>query len=250
MRSTPTRRPGSRAGWVAAVLIGLTATTASTTPAAATAATPAANQASAGTFARAVAETSAPTRDGAPGAADAGLVAATRQDTPVALGPLAQCRLTGPDSGSTPGGTAEGVASFGQGSTACTTDAAAGSSKVQVDGNEFTLTALAPYGGPRIRLDQYSATCSATRDGTSAGYRFSGLHNLPGTLPQQVPNNYVVQVRDGDQLQATVTFNEVPTALPADGSIALTVMHVKLFPDGGPVRGDIYVGSVTCAPVR
>jgi hypothetical protein len=48
---------------------------------------------------------------------------------------------------------------------------------------------------------------------------------------------------------ATVTFNEAVLPSPEDGSMTLHLMHIRVFPQGGPTSGDAYVGTVHCAPV-
>jgi hypothetical protein len=47
---------------------------------------------------------------------------------------------------------------------------------------------------------------------------------------------------------ATVTFNEVIVPSPPDGSMTVNLMHIRMFPLGGPASGDAVVGAVHCAP--
>lgn len=165
---------------------------------------------------------------------------------PAVIDPLAPCDVDGQTSGSTAGGSIPRLVSFGSGTTSCTRDTTANTTHVTGSGSRFQLD-LTRYGGPRIRLASYQTFCSATTGGTNAGYSFSGLTGISG-LPQPIPANYPVQVTatDGTVL-ATAIFNEIVVPDPNDGSSTLNMIHFT-FPAGGPVTGDIYVGSAACAP--
>jgi hypothetical protein len=182
------------------------------------------------------------------GTASVGSATVVDGDLVNTLTPLAGCTVHAPGSGSTAGAEIPDVVSFGNGTSSCTRNTSANTTTSTATGARFQLTALQPYGGPRIRLANYTVSCTATTDGTSAGWSFSGLAGLPD-LPQQIPADYTVPITDADgQLLANVIFNETILPYPNDGGITLNLMHIVLFPDGGPLSGDIYVGSTSCAP--
>jgi hypothetical protein len=144
-----------------------------------------------------------------------------------------------------------GVAEFGDGTTKCTADPANGRITVEATGQRFELNALPEYGGPRIRISQYLATCATTISGSVARMQFNGLVGM--TAPQDVPPNYTVFIpgdRPGDEPLAKVILNEVIVPSPPDGSITLNLMHVIFAPNGGgPITGELVVGGVYCTPL-
>jgi hypothetical protein len=177
-----------------------------------------------------------------------GQVDVTRAGHAVTVPPIAQCDVTADQNNSSNGTHAYGVASFGAGSTTCTKDAGAKTAKMQATGNGFDLTALVPYGGPEIKLSDYSAGCVATTTSTTANFQFSGLQGV--TAPKPIPANYTTTVGPADNPQARVTFNEVIQAQPNDGSVTINMLHIQLFPNGdGPMSGEIIVGHAACSPV-
>lgn len=182
------------------------------------------------------------------GVASLGSITVSIDGQDESMAPLAQCDVDGQTTNSTPGDRIAGVASYGAGHSACTTDTTANTTTSTATGSRFELDALLPYGGPRIRLSSWQVTCSATTHGTNTGWSYSGLSGIPA-LPQQVPQNYTVPIHgSGGQLVADAIFNEVVLPDPNDGSITLNMLHVVLFPDGGPASGDIYVGQTACSP--
>lgn len=182
------------------------------------------------------------------GIAALGSASVTTSGETGSISPLAPCDVNGPTSASSTGGSIPGSVSFGGGTTSCTRDTTANTTASTANGTRFELDALVPWGGPRIRVAGYQVSCTATTGGTSAGWSFSGLTGLTG-LPQQIPTNYTVPITgSGGTHVADVIFDEVVLPNPNDGSIALNLMHIKLFPDGGPTTGDILVGSTACAP--
>jgi hypothetical protein len=120
---------------------------------------------------------------------------------------------------------------------------------VNVTGGRFRFDALRQYDGPRIRLSSYTAKCETTSTGSGSSFTFDGLSGV--SVPSPVPTNYVVTIPDGPdgRPKATVTFNETVVPTPPDGSMTVHLMHIRLFPQGGPASGDAYVGSVHCSPV-
>lgn len=186
------------------------------------------------------------------GTASAGSATVVRggQDFPVA--PVASCSLAGHYHGSSGGAGRYGIVTFGPATSTCTADPTAHTSSSVANGSDFTLAALRGYGGPTIRIASYQVTCTASRSGTNASWRFSGLTGIP--VPQRIPANYTMDVRSGSgALLATVTLDEVVLPDPNDGSVTQNLMHFTLFPHGTPpgttpMSGDIYVGETACSP--
>ncbi|MFL6118354.1 hypothetical protein [Actinophytocola sp.] len=142
-----------------------------------------------------------------------------------------------------------GVVSYSNGRSQCAIDDAREIATVTVTGGQFRFEALRDYGGPTIRLSGYTANCETTQTGSKSSFRFSGLSGV--TVPSDIPTNYVVTVPGGPdgKPMATVTFNEQHVPDPPDGSMLEHLMHIRMFPEGGPATGDAYVGTVHCAPV-
>jgi hypothetical protein len=177
-----------------------------------------------------------------------GQVDVTRAGHEVTVPPIAPCDVTADQQNSSRGTHAYGVATFGAGSTSCTKDAGAKTARMQATGDSFDLTALVPYGGPEIKLSNYSAGCSATTTSTTANFQFSGLQGV--TAPKPIPANYTTTVGPADNPQARVTFNEVIQAQPNDGSVTINMLRIQLYPNGdGPMSGEIIVGHAACSPV-
>ncbi|GLZ42939.1 hypothetical protein [Actinokineospora sp. NBRC 105648] len=183
----------------------------------------------------------------------AGLGSATVVKNGVAdtVPPLAVCAVDGQTSASSPGDTATGV-KFGPGSSTCTTTVvdpvnSTTSTKSEATGGQFELSGLVLLGGPRVKINTYKVTCTATHTGTTVGWTFSGLSGLTG-VPSPVPVNYQRELKSllGVTL-ATITFNEVVLPSPNDGSIALNMAHVRFLPPSG-VSGDVVVGATACSP--
>ncbi|MBV9845594.1 MAG: hypothetical protein JOZ47_11030 [Kutzneria sp.] len=176
-----------------------------------------------------------------------GSVDVTRTGETVQLLPIAQCDVTADQQNSSQGARAGGIASYGSGKTVCTRDVNGKTAKMEASGSTFDFTALVPYGGPRIQLSSYTASCEATDKGTTASFRFSGLSGI--TAPSPIPANYVATIGPQDAPQAKVTFNEIILANPNDGSVTINMMHIVLYPNGGPLSGDVIVGAAACSPV-
>jgi len=144
-----------------------------------------------------------------------------------------------------------GVAEYGEGATKCGADPANGHITVEASGKRFELNALPKYGGPRIRISDFLATCVTTVSGAVARMQFSGLVGM--AAPQELTPNYTVTVpgeHNGEPPLAKIVLNEIVTPDPPDGSITLNLMHVIFAPTGkGPITGDLVVGGVYCAPV-
>ncbi|HEX6357424.1 hypothetical protein [Actinophytocola sp.] len=143
------------------------------------------------------------------------------------------------------------VVTFRNSKSVCTIDALGEEASVTVTGGRFVFDWLRRWGGPSIRLASYLAKCDAVPEGSESAFQFSGLSGVPGVLPQPVPANHKVTIAGGPNGRpwATVTFNEVHAPTPQNGSQTVHLMHIKIFPQGGPARGDAYIGTVFCSPV-
>lgn len=183
-------------------------------------------------------------------AGDAGSIAVQRHGELVEVGPIAACRTDGPATGDAGEVTVAGVVSFTDSTSTCTVDELGEVATVEVRGGRFRFDALTPYGGPRIRMANYVSKCATTPTGSTSSVGVTGLTGV--TVPEQLPANHVVTVpgttEDAPPI-AAITFNEMTTPSPADGSMTVHAMHVRLFPrGGGPASGDVHVGTVRCAP--
>lgn len=163
--------------------------------------------------------------------------------------PIAECSTEGELSGQSGEVAVPNVVTYSSGSSTCTVDEAGEIAKTTVTGGRFRFDALRQYGGPRIRLTSYTAKCETTLTGSGSSIQFSGLTGV--SVPSQLPSNHVVTIPGGPdgKPMATVTFNEALIPSPADGSMTVHLMHIRMFPQGGPTSGDAYVGTVHCAPV-
>lgn len=167
----------------------------------------------------------------------------------VTVEPIAPCSTEGPLSAESDEVAVPNVATYSAGSSTCSIDDLGEIAKTTVTGGRFRFDALRQYGGPRIRLTSYTAKCETTLTGSNSSIQFSGLTGI--SVPAQLPSNHVVTIPGGPdgKPKATVTFNEALLPSPADGSMTVHLMHIRMFPQGGPVSGDAYVGTVHCAPV-
>jgi hypothetical protein len=186
------------------------------------------------------------------GTASAGSANVVRNGHTYTVPSVGACSLAGALHGTSSGVTDVGIVAYGPANSTCAADATAHTSKSLANGTNFTLSVLQSYGGPTIKVANYQVSCSATTGGTNAAWQFSGLSGI--TIPQQIPNNYVVPVKTANgHLLANVILNEVILPDPNDGSITLNMMHIVLFPTGTtpgqtPLSGNVYVGSTACSP--
>jgi hypothetical protein len=163
--------------------------------------------------------------------------------------PIAPCTTEGALVATNNEASVPNVVTYSNSKSVCTIDEVGEIAKVSVTGGRFRFDALRAHNGPRIRLSSYTAECETTLEGSKASFTFSGLSGI--SVPSQIPQNHVVTVPDGPdgKPKATVTFNETIVPNPPDGSMTVHLMHIRMFPQGGPVTGDAYVGSVHCSPV-
>jgi hypothetical protein len=179
--------------------------------------------------------------------ADGNAGAVTIGDTVVE--PIAGCSTEGTLEASTAETSVSNVVTFSDSKSVCTIDDVGEIATATVTGGRFRFDALRQYNGPRIRLSSYTAKCETTLTGSKSSFQFSGLSGI--SVPSQIPANHVVTIPGGPdgKPKATVTFNETYLPNPADGSMTVHLMHIRLFPEGGPTTGDAYVGTVHCSPV-
>lgn len=192
-----------------------------------------------------------PADDWAPTAIGAvGTVDVVQNGTDVHVGPIAQCHVDGEAEGATPGiaiGDGGELATYGPGETVCGREN--GRASAEVTGNRFSTSVLEQYGGPKIRVRSYSASCHTTENGSASSMSLSGVTGF--AVPEEIPPNHEVLIpgaTENDPPMARVVLNEFTAPEPPDGSLAMSAVRIELFPEGGPVTGDIRVGSSECAP--
>jgi hypothetical protein len=163
------------------------------------------------------------------------------------VAPVAACDTNATPRNSTAGVDAGSTAKYGSSITTCGR-AADGTVGAEVAGRRFQTDVLRRYGGPAIRVGTYTARCNTTAGGIATSVGLGGVNGV--ALPAQLPVGYTVRIPGGAGAPplAEVVLNEMVAADPADGGVTVHAMHIKLFPNGGPGRGDIYVGSARCDP--
>jgi hypothetical protein len=180
--------------------------------------------------------------------ASSGSVDVTIDGTKVFAGAVGPCSADGPVMGSTRGGLAGTIAEFGNGEALCGrgTD---GTAVGQAKGARFKTTVLKAYGGPEIDVRTFTAQCSTTAVGAGGYVEVGTVTGI--TVPANIPANYTITVPapdPGAPPLADVVLNESVSPTPPDGSLTTNTLHIKLFPQGGPASGDIYVGTAACDP--
>ncbi|WET78209.1 hypothetical protein P3102_29720 [Amycolatopsis sp. QT-25] len=164
----------------------------------------------------------------------------------VVTGDLAACDVDGPLTAKTRGGTTGDFARFGGGGSNCGRTGAV--AVAEASGQRFETTLLERFGGPVIKVRTYLAKCSTTKDGSLGYIEFGDVSGF--TLPESIPQNHRVNIAGGKggTALASLTVNETVTPAPADGSLVTHMLHIRLFPQGGPAKGDIYLGTARCDP--
>lgn len=180
------------------------------------------------------------------GWASSGSVDVTIDNEHIVTGELAKCTVDGPYRGWTQGGATGDVATFGAGDTGCGRSGAV--SIAQAAGRRFRATVLKRYGGPELSVRTFSAKCATTDIGSSGEVAVGAVEGV--TVPSEIPPNYRIVIPGGaaGTALATVVFNETVTPQPPDGSLVTHAVHIKLFPQGGPASGDLYLGTAACDP--
>lgn len=168
--------------------------------------------------------------------------------TPLRAGPIAACSVAGPATGSTSGVRVGDSTQYGRGESTCAR-AGDGTSSGTASGQRFETSLLEEYGGPVIRVRTYTAECRTTRNGSTGYVQLGGVSGFP--LPADIPPNHVVTIPgagQGDPPMARLVLNEFSAPEPPDGSLTTSALRITLFPEGGPVSGDIRVGTASCDP--
>jgi hypothetical protein len=180
------------------------------------------------------------------GWASSGSVDVTIDNEHVVTGELAKCTADGPYSARTPGGATGDIAVFGTGDTGCGRSGEV--SIAQAAGHRFEATVLRRYGGPVLTVRTYSAKCATTATGSLGEVAVGAVDGI--SVPAEIPPNYRIVIPGGPAgtALATVILNETVTPQPPDGSLVTHALHVKLFPQGGPASGDIYLATAACDP--
>jgi hypothetical protein len=181
------------------------------------------------------------------GTGNAGSAKVVMDGTAGEIPALAPCDIAGTATNSTDGAAIDGVVSYDAATTSCTHDAAARTSAMSVKGGSFDFTALTRYGGPEISFDSYRTGCTGAKGSTGGSFHMTGQRGVE--LPDPLPANYTVTIPGAnktDPPMAKLVFGEVVPAPTQDGSTRLNTLHIKLFPEGGPSSGDLYMGSVHC----
>jgi len=169
----------------------------------------------------------------------------------IEVDPIAECATGENGKENSNGVDVDDFVDYDGGETTCKVDKKTGFATAKVEGDKFRFDGLRPYGGPRIRMTGFTATCSTTKTGSNARIQFSGLTGIK--VPSQLQANHVVTIpgrRPGAKPLATVTLNESIVPKPADGSMAVNVMRIRIHPKatGGDLRGNVIIGQVHCAP--
>lgn len=166
------------------------------------------------------------------------------------VAPIAACTTGGALEATAEETSVPDVVTYSGSKSVCTLDEARELATATVTGGAFGFDALRQYGGPHLGLASYTAKCDTTATGSRMSFQFAGLSGA--SVPAQVPPNYLVTIPGGPdgKPMATVTFNEGITPTPEDGSMTMHLMHIRLFPQGGPTTGDAFVGTLYCAPKR
>jgi hypothetical protein len=164
----------------------------------------------------------------------------------IVTGELAKCTVDGPYQGWTQGGATGDIAVFGAGDSSC--ERSGEVSTAQAGGRRFRATVLQRYGGPVLTVRTFSAKCSTTATGSLGEVSVGAVEGV--TVPEEIPPNHRIVIPGGaaGTALATVVLNETVTPQPPDGSLVTHAVHLKLFPQGGPASGDIYLGTAACDP--
>ncbi|UJW33142.1 hypothetical protein L3Q67_04935 [Saccharothrix sp. AJ9571] len=159
---------------------------------------------------------------------------------------IGECRLGQQDTGTSPGQTA-GATKYGKSESQCSRAADTGFATSMVRGQRFETGVLRDYGGPTIKVRNYSARCDTSANGASGVVELSEVSGIE--VPSTIPANHTVLVPGDDGTTvAKVVLNEMVVPEVADGSLTTHAMRIELFPEGGPVEGEIIVGTADCDP--
>ncbi|MFD4674460.1 hypothetical protein ACFWNN_32390 [Lentzea sp. NPDC058450] len=194
-----------------------------------------------------------------PGTASSGAADFAKSGQAYKVAPLAVCDVNpdaaGTVSGSSPAVSRTGLA-IGPTSSTCTTemvDPAKFLTKTTsaAKGEAFDLSALAglPGGlkGPRLKIGEWTITCTADEKGTAAGWSLKAMSGWTG-LPKEITPGYVHEIKaNNGTVLARAKFTDTVFPEPNDGSISMTLLKVTFEPSSG-YTGTITVGTVACSP--
>jgi len=176
------------------------------------------------------------------GTGTAGSVDMVLDEEPVTVEAVAPCQTGGVPSGDSGGVAVSGVVQYGESTSTCTLDPASGVASVEVSGEKFRLEEIESAGVPRLKITRFAARCQTTGTGSNASFQVTGLSGVD--VPEQIPPNYTVTFPG-----ATLVINETIIPEPADGSLSMNVLHLRLNPTAAdPSGGDVVVGAVHCDP--
>lgn len=189
------------------------------------------------------------------GRASSGSADFAKGDQTAKVEPLAVCDVNpdqpGTVTGSSPAVSKSGL-KIGETASTCTTTVVnpeefITTTKSQAKGKAFELSALVALKGPRLKIGEWTITCDATQEGTSAGWELKQMSGWTG-LPQQIPAGYVHDIKSSNgTVLAKARFTETVFPVPNDGSIAMTLLKITFDPSSG-YTGTITVGQTACSP--
>ncbi|TCP50140.1 hypothetical protein EV191_108229 [Tamaricihabitans halophyticus] len=163
--------------------------------------------------------------------------------------PIAPCAVSGEQANDTRGVQVGDLVSYGSARTGCAPNED-GTVTAWTEGRRFTLDALTEYGGPELGVRTYSSSCSTVENGSTARMTVGGVRGFQ--VPEEIPPNHTVLVpgaNEGDPPMAKIVLNESIVPEPPTGELTVNTVRIELFPEGGPVTGEVELGSVTCQPV-
>ncbi|MEU7480857.1 hypothetical protein AB0A63_33115 [Lentzea sp. NPDC042327] len=173
----------------------------------------------------------------------------------VVVGPLAVCDVNpeqaGTVTGASPAVSGTGL-KIGATSSTCTTTVVneaefTTTTTSTAKGTAFELSALMAQKGPRLKIAEWTITCSADAEGTQAAWGLKGLSGWPG-LPAQIPAGYVHDVKSSTgTVLAKAKFTDTAFPEPNDGSLSTTLLRITFEPSSG-YTGSITLGTAACSP--
>lgn len=182
-------------------------------------------------------------------AGSVGAVQAVVDGEPVRQVPIAPCEVDDEEQNDSGRVTVGDVASYWGGETACERDGA-GRAGASIEGRYFATDVLRDWGGPRIKVSSFALSCQTSENGSAGRVELRGVRGIK--LPDDIPSNYTVIIPgriEGAAPLAKVIVNEMRTPQPPNGSMTMHALRVVLFPEGGgPLSGDITLGTVDCDP--
>ncbi|PRX49269.1 hypothetical protein B0I33_103303 [Prauserella shujinwangii] len=196
----------------------------------------------------ATAEQEAPVAATASASASVGAVDIVVAGRPGHAAPIAPCTVGGTERNSARGTDVGRTTSFGAGDTRCARTSG-GAATAKATGQRFRTSVLRQFGGPVLRVRTFSAECRTTGNGSEGYVELGGVSGF--RLPSEIPADHTITIpgrSEGDPPMAEIVLNDLVAPTPPDGSLTTHALHIKLFPQGGPASGDIFVGTAGCDP--